>query len=136
MIFSSIPFLYYFLPLVLLVYFLTPWRGKNAVLLIASLIFYGWGEPKLLGLMVLTIASSSGAAGVFSHALAGEECSPADCQPDFLRLGRAEAAGADGAHHCPVLRLRSGHWPLRNEAVEENLAGSVRGLRRGSAGSV
>ncbi len=56
MIFSSIPFLYYFLPLVLLVYFLTPWRGKNAVLLIASLIFYGWGEPKLLGLMVLTIA--------------------------------------------------------------------------------
>lgn len=56
MIFSSIPFLYYFLPLVLLVYFLMPWRGKNAVLLIASLIFYGWGEPKLLGLMVLTIA--------------------------------------------------------------------------------
>ena len=55
MIFSSIPFLYYFLPAVLAVYFLTPWRGKNAVLLLASLLFYGWGEPKLLYLMVFTI---------------------------------------------------------------------------------
>ena len=55
MIFSSIPFLYYFLPAVLAVYFLTPRRGKNAVLLLASLLFYGWGEPKLLWLMVFTI---------------------------------------------------------------------------------
>ena len=36
-------------------YFLTPRRGKNAVLLFASLLFYGWGEPKLLWLMVVTI---------------------------------------------------------------------------------
>lgn len=56
MIFSSIPFLYYFLPAVLAVYFLTPRRGKNAVLLLASLFFYGWGEPRLLWLMVFTIA--------------------------------------------------------------------------------
>ena len=56
MIFSSIPFLYYFLPAVLAVYFLTPRRGKNAVLLLSSLFFYGWGEPKLLWLMVFTIA--------------------------------------------------------------------------------
>ena len=56
MIFSSIPFLYYFLPTALLVYFLMPKQGKNAVLLLASLVFYGWGEPKLLGLMVFTIA--------------------------------------------------------------------------------
>lgn len=55
MLFSSIPFLYYFLPLVVLVYFLVPGRGKNAVLLVSSLIFYGWGEPKLLGLMIFTI---------------------------------------------------------------------------------
>ena len=55
MIFSSIPFLYYFLPFVLAVYFLVPFRGKNTVLLISSLIFYGWGEPKLLFLMILTI---------------------------------------------------------------------------------
>ena len=56
MVFSSIPFLYYFLPAVLAVYFLTPRRWKNAVLLLASLVFYGWGEPKLLWLMVFTIA--------------------------------------------------------------------------------
>jgi len=56
MLFSSIPFLYYFLPLVLTVYFLAPWKLKNAVLLIFSLIFYGWGEPKLLFLMIVTIA--------------------------------------------------------------------------------
>ena len=50
MVFSSIPFLYYFLPAVLAVYFLTPRKGKNAVLLLASLIFYGWGELRLLPL--------------------------------------------------------------------------------------
>ena len=55
MIFSSIPFLYYFLPAVLAVYFLIPRQGKNAVLLLTSLFFYGWGEPKLLWLMVFTI---------------------------------------------------------------------------------
>lgn len=55
MVFSSIPFLYYFLPAVLIVYFLTPRKGKNAVLLIGSLLFYGWGEPKLLLLMAATI---------------------------------------------------------------------------------
>ena len=56
MLFSSIPFLYYFLPAVLLVYFLVPRALKNTVLLISSLIFYGWGEPKLLFLMIFTIA--------------------------------------------------------------------------------
>ena len=56
MLFSSIPFLYYFLPIVLTVYFLIPKAGKNAVLLIASLIFYAWGEPKYVLLMIATIA--------------------------------------------------------------------------------
>ena len=55
MVFSSISFLHYFLPAVLAVYFLVPWKWKNGVLLIASLFFYGWGEPKLLALMVFTI---------------------------------------------------------------------------------
>lgn len=44
MVFSSIPFLYYFLPAVLAVYFLTPRKGKNAVLLLASLIFTAGGS--------------------------------------------------------------------------------------------
>ncbi len=56
MLFSSIPFLYYFLPAVLLLYFLMPRCLKNTVLLLASLVFYGWGEPKLLWLMIFTIA--------------------------------------------------------------------------------
>ena len=57
MLFSSIPFLYYFLPVVLLAYFAVPKAGKNAVLLLSSLIFYGWGEPKFVLLMVVTIAA-------------------------------------------------------------------------------
>ena len=56
MLFSSIPFLYYFLPAVLIVYFLVPRALKNTVLLLSSLVFYGWGEPKLLFLMIFTIA--------------------------------------------------------------------------------
>ena len=57
MLFSSIPFLYYFLPAVLIVYFAVPKRIKNAVLLLSSLIFYGWGEPKYVILMIATIAA-------------------------------------------------------------------------------
>ena len=56
MLFSSIPFLYYFLPAVLIAYFLVPRKLKNAVLLLFSLVFYGWGEPKLVFLMVFTIS--------------------------------------------------------------------------------
>ena len=55
MLFSSIPFLFYFLPAVLLLYFLVPKFLKNAVLLLFSLIFYGWGEPVYVILMVATI---------------------------------------------------------------------------------
>ncbi len=55
MLFSSIPFLYYFLPAVLIVYFLVPRKLKNTVLLLSSLFFYGWGEPKYLALMVFSI---------------------------------------------------------------------------------
>ena len=57
MLFSSIPFLYYFLPAVLLVYFAVPKTAKNAVLLVSSLLFYGWGEPKYVLLMLVTIVA-------------------------------------------------------------------------------
>ena len=60
MLFSSIPFLYYFLPVVCILYFISPWKLKNTVLLIASLIFYGWGEPKYLFLMIATILTFYG----------------------------------------------------------------------------
>lgn len=56
MLFSSIPFLYVFLPATLLLYFAAPRRMKNAVLLLCSLVFYGWGEPKYLILMLFSIA--------------------------------------------------------------------------------
>ena len=55
MLFSSIPFLYYFLPCVLLVYFLVPRRLKNAVLLLSSLFFYAWGEPRFVVFMLIAI---------------------------------------------------------------------------------
>lgn len=55
MLFSSIPFLYYFLPCVLVIYFLSPKILKNTALLLASLFFYGWGEPGFLGIMILSI---------------------------------------------------------------------------------
>ncbi len=55
MLFSSIPFLYYFLPCVLLLYLVAPRKLKNSALLLSSLFFYGWGEPKYLILMLLSI---------------------------------------------------------------------------------
>ena len=55
MVFSSIPFLYVFLPLVLVCYFIAPRKLKNTVLLIFSLAFYWWGEPKYTILMLVTI---------------------------------------------------------------------------------
>ena len=56
MLFSSVPFLFYFLPAALLLYFLVPRRLKNAALLLASLFFYAWGEPKYVVLMLVSIA--------------------------------------------------------------------------------
>ena len=55
MVFSSIPFLYYFLPVVLLCYAMAPAKCKNLVLLLASLVFYAWGEPKLVILMAVSV---------------------------------------------------------------------------------
>ena len=56
MLFSGIPFLYYFLPAVMLVYFAVPKKFKNFALLVMSLVFYGCGEPKYLVLMAASIA--------------------------------------------------------------------------------
>ena len=58
MVFSSLTFLCVFLPLTLGVYYVCPRRGRNTVLLIASLVFYAWGEPKYVVLMVLSILAN------------------------------------------------------------------------------
>ena len=55
MLFSSIPFLYYFFPMFLILYFAVPKVLKNSVILIFSLVFYAWGEPKYVFLMAATI---------------------------------------------------------------------------------
>ena len=55
MLFTSITFLYYFLPIVLIIYFISPKKVKNLVLLISSLLFYFYGEPKYIFLMLIEI---------------------------------------------------------------------------------
>jgi alginate O-acetyltransferase complex protein AlgI len=57
MVFSSITFLFYFLPIFLAAYFLTPTiQGKNLVTLLFSLVFYAWGEPRFVIILMLSIA--------------------------------------------------------------------------------
>ena len=56
MLFSSITFLYYFLPAVLVIYYLTPAKVKNLILFLASFVFYLWGEPKYSVLLLFSVA--------------------------------------------------------------------------------
>lgn len=58
MLFSSINFLYYFLPCVLIIYFITPTKLKNSILLLSSLLFYFYGEPIYIFVMLGTILSA------------------------------------------------------------------------------
>ena len=67
MLFSSIPFLYYFLPAVIITYFLVPSFLKNGVLLAFSLLFYGWGEPKYVFLMIFSILLFYGCGLAIGH---------------------------------------------------------------------
>lgn len=53
MVFSSVVFLYVFLPIMLLVYFIVPKKFKNAVMIIASLIFFAWGEIRYIFIMLI-----------------------------------------------------------------------------------
>ena len=55
MLFSSMTFLFVFMPLVMAVFFLSKKEIRNYVLLIASIIFYAWGEPRYLAIMIITI---------------------------------------------------------------------------------
>lgn len=58
MLFSSISFLYYFLPAVMILYFIVPFKFKNLILLVASLFFYFYGEPIYVILMVVSTLSA------------------------------------------------------------------------------
>jgi alginate O-acetyltransferase complex protein AlgI len=61
MVFSSVTFLFFFLPAVLIVYYVLPWRARNALLVLASLVFYAWGA----GWIVLVVMASIGLNGLF-----------------------------------------------------------------------
>ena len=54
MVFSSILFCFYFLPAVLAVYYIVPRKFKNLILFISSLIFFAWGEPVYVSLMLFS----------------------------------------------------------------------------------
>lgn len=56
MVFSSLTFLFYFLPIVLLIYFICPKKFKNLFIFISGLFFYAWGEPKYVFVMILSTA--------------------------------------------------------------------------------
>ena len=58
MVFSSITFLFCFLPIVLAIYYIVPKKCKNIVLLISSFFFYFYGEPKYVILMAFSIATT------------------------------------------------------------------------------
>ena len=55
MVFSSLIFLFRFMPIFFLLYFILPMKYKNLCLLIFSLLFYSWGEPKYIILMIASI---------------------------------------------------------------------------------
>ena len=55
MVFSSLTFLFIFLPITLLIYYISKDKYKNYVLLFFSLVFYSWGEPRYIILMILSI---------------------------------------------------------------------------------
>ena len=81
MLFSSNEFLFLFLPLSLLLYFIIPIKFRNLALFAVSLVFYGWGEPIYVFLMVFTIISNY-VFGFFIEKLAG--------RIDILHLKDAE----------------------------------------------
>ena len=65
MVFSSVQFIFFFLPIALAVYFAAPWPARNAVLLVESLIFYMWGAGDLVSLLLISIAGNF----FFGHAI-------------------------------------------------------------------
>ena len=71
MVFSSFPFLWIFLPIVLIGTVLTQKRGGNLFLLAMSLLFYAWGEPKYIVLLLLSIAMNYGCGLLIDKAQKG-----------------------------------------------------------------
>ena len=67
MVFSSLLFLWLFLPVVVAGYYIVPSKCKNILLLISSLLFYAWGEPVYILLMLFSIFFNWGTAVSYTH---------------------------------------------------------------------
>ena len=80
MVFSSIEFLFRFLPVFLIVYFAVPFKYRNGILLIGSLIFYGIGEPSYILLMILSVLANHFAAMQIANAWKKEDASGVSSQ--------------------------------------------------------
>ena len=59
MLFSSVPFLFFFFVMTLGLYYLVPWKWKNHVLLLASVLFYASGEPRYVILLMISATDGS-----------------------------------------------------------------------------
>ena len=71
MLFSSISFLYYFLPIVILLYFIVPFKFKNFILLLTSLFFYAWGEPVYV-ITMIDVSLIGWASGIYVDKFRGK----------------------------------------------------------------
>ena len=80
MVFSSIEFLFYFLPITVIGYFIVRGRARNALLLVASLVFYVWGGGVFVFVLLLSIVSNYGLGFLVAH---GRDTD----RPDLVRLG-------------------------------------------------
>ncbi len=67
MIFSSLLFIFWFLPIFFILYYVCPARFRNIVLFAGSIVFYGWGEPKFLILLILSICVNYAAGRLIGH---------------------------------------------------------------------
>ena len=87
MLFSSNVFLYFYLPITLALYYISPRKIRNLVLFLVSLFFYGWGEPVYLLLMVATILLNYICGAVIEHR---KQFGKPICKQQYLAFKMAE----------------------------------------------
>ena len=105
MLFSSITFLYAFLPILLALYFIVPKGWRNGVLLAASLLFYAWGEPVYISIMFASIAID------YTHGMLVTRCKERG-NDKGARMAVASSVERTGQKviwaSCPAVRISPG----------------------------
>lgn len=113
MVFASLEFLTLFLPLFMLVYALSPARGRNLVLLLGSWFFYGWLSPLFLLLhVVLTVIAWAGGLAVDPMFRSVAQCAGRNVIACLLT-----GMGKDGAQGMLEIRQAGGYTVAQNEAT-------------------